>query len=55
VQFTAKNAVVTGWTVNGISGGNAALGTISTTGLYTAPAILPASTASFTIGANSAM
>ncbi len=34
------NTAVT-WSVNGITGGNAALGTISTTGVYTAPAILP--------------
>jgi hypothetical protein len=31
------------WSVNGISGGNTGLGTVSATGLYTAPAILPAS------------
>ena len=29
------------WSVNGIIGGNAIYGTISTTGLYTAPAVLP--------------
>ena len=29
------------WTVNGIPGGNSAVGTISTAGVYTAPAILP--------------
>ena len=38
------NAAVTGsstapaWAVNGITGGNTTLGTVSTTGLYTAPA-----------------
>ncbi len=40
-QFTAKtsdgsNPALT-WTVNGISGGNAAIGTISSTGLFNAP------------------
>jgi len=42
------NATVTGtantqvtWSVNGVAGGNAANGTISTAGLYTAPATLP--------------
>jgi parallel beta-helix repeat protein len=44
-QFTAtvtgtSNAAVT-WSVNGISGGNSTLGTISSTGLYTAPQDLP--------------
>ena len=29
------------WSVNGIVGGNATVGTISTTGVYTAPALLP--------------
>jgi uncharacterized protein (DUF1800 family)/plastocyanin len=44
-QFTAKvtsamdQAVV--WSVNGVMGGNSTLGTISTTGLYKAPAALP--------------
>jgi hypothetical protein len=44
-QFTAKvtgtsnTAVI--WSVNGISGGNSTLGTISNTGLYTAPQDLP--------------
>jgi hypothetical protein len=31
------------WTVNQVAGGNAQLGTISTTGLYTAPATMPPS------------
>jgi uncharacterized protein (DUF1800 family) len=31
------------WTVNGIAGGNSAVGTISGTGLYTAPPVPPAS------------
>ena len=45
VQLTAK---VTGlssssvnWAVNGIAGGNTTVGTISQTGLYTAPAAVP--------------
>jgi hypothetical protein len=29
------------WTVNGIGGGNSTVGTIDTTGLYTAPASVP--------------
>lgn len=36
-----SNTSVT-WSVNGISGGSAGAGTISASGLYTAPAILPA-------------
>ena len=46
LQYTAT---VTGlatttvkWEINGIVGGNSTLGTISTTGLYTAPAAIPA-------------
>ena len=44
-QFTATiqgstNTDVT-WTVNGVAGGNSTLGTISNTGLYTAPAYPP--------------
>src|SRR5215468_7809835 len=44
-QFTAKvtatmDQTVT-WSVNGMMGGNAKVGTISTTGLYKAPAALP--------------
>jgi hypothetical protein len=45
LQFTATvrnttNAAVT-WQVDGVSGGNATVGTISTSGLYTAPATVP--------------
>jgi hypothetical protein len=36
-QFTSSNAGVT-WSVDGVAGGNAAVGTISATGLYTPPA-----------------
>jgi hypothetical protein len=44
-QFTAtvkgtSNTAVT-WSVNGVSGGNSTVGTISSTGLYTAPQDLP--------------
>jgi hypothetical protein len=44
-QFTAKvsgtaNTGVT-WRVNGVSGGNATIGTITSSGLYTAPAAVP--------------
>jgi len=44
-QFTAKvtgaSSTAVSWSVNGISGGNSMLGTISNTGLYTAPQDLP--------------
>ncbi|MBI1750815.1 MAG: hypothetical protein HY234_05840 [Acidobacteria bacterium] len=55
-QFTATvtnttNTAVT-WSVNGVAGGNAQVGTISATGLYTAPSILP-SPAAVTIRADS--
>jgi len=47
-QTQAFTATVTGtttpsltWSVNGIAGGNATIGTISPTGLYTAPAAVP--------------
>jgi hypothetical protein len=43
-QATVTNAADTGvnWSVNGVAGGNAALGTITSAGAYTAPADLPA-------------
>jgi len=46
VQFTAivsgtSNTAVT-WSVNGTAGGNSSVGTISSTGMYTAPAVPPA-------------
>ena len=55
-QFTAtvsnaSNTAVT-WSVNGAAGGSAATGTIDSTGLYTAPAAMPAS-ATITITATS--
>lgn len=40
VTNTANTAVT--WQVNGVSGGNATVGTISTAGLYRAPATVPA-------------
>ncbi len=42
-QFTAipSSGGVT-WTVNGVAGGNPAVGTVTPTGLYTAPAAVPA-------------
>jgi uncharacterized protein (DUF1800 family) len=45
-QFTVKvagttNTAVT-WSINGITGGNATVGTISSSGFYTAPAVPPA-------------
>jgi hypothetical protein len=58
-QTQTFSATVTGtsntsvtWSVNGIAGGNAAVGTISTTGQYAAPQILP-SPASVTVRATS--
>jgi uncharacterized protein (DUF1800 family)/plastocyanin len=50
VTGTTNPAVV--WKVNGATGGTAYLGTISTNGLYTAPAVLPA-VSTLTIGAPS--
>lgn len=45
-QFTAKtndgSKPILGWFVNGVAGGNATLGTISSAGLYTAPEFPPA-------------
>jgi hypothetical protein len=37
-QFTCSVANVT-WSVDGVAGGNASVGTISTNGLYTPPAV----------------
>src|SRR5213076_3092049 len=39
VQNTSNTAVT--WQVNGVTGGNATVGTISSSGLYTAPAVVP--------------
>jgi hypothetical protein len=55
-QFTAtvsgsSNTNVT-WSVNGVGGGNSSVGTITSGGLYTAPAVLPSS-AAITIAATS--
>lgn len=54
LQFTAKvtGAVDTtvSWQVNGVAGGNASIGTITGSGLYTAPASVP-SPASVTVSA----
>lgn len=51
-QFSATvsntaNTVVT-WQVNGVTGGNATVGTINSTGLYTAPASVPAGSVTVT-------
>ena len=42
-KATVQNATVTTvtWTVNGVAGGNATVGTINASGLYTAPGVLP--------------
>lgn len=57
-QFTAtvsgsSNQSFT-WAVNGVTGGNSTVGTITTTGLYVAPAIIP-SPAQVTVTATSAL
>ena len=39
VQNTSNTAVT--WQVNGVTGGNATVGTISSSGLYTAPTVVP--------------
>src|SRR5437899_177162 len=56
IGFTASvsgtsNAAVT-WTVSGIAGGNATVGTINSNGMYTAPKDLPSPT-SIVVGATS--
>ncbi len=43
VQNDAQNAGVT-WAVNQVAGGNANVGTIDNTGLYTAPGVMPSAT-----------
>ncbi len=58
-QFTAtvtgtSNTAVTNWQANGVEGGNSTVGTISSSGLYTAPANLVASPWQVTITAVSA-
>jgi uncharacterized protein (DUF1800 family) len=42
---TSGNSGQVTWSVNGVTGGNATVGTISSTGLYTAPAVLPGNAA----------
>ncbi|HTV53416.1 MAG TPA: aryl-sulfate sulfotransferase [Terriglobia bacterium] len=46
VTGTSNTAVK--WSVNGVAGGNASMGTISATGLYTAPAKAPGSSVTIT-------
>ena len=41
------------WSVNGIPGGNSTIGTVSSTGVYTAPAIVPLPINQVTIGSSS--
>jgi hypothetical protein len=40
-QFRTDGATVTGWKVNGVTGGQASTGTITTGGLFTAPSVIP--------------
>jgi uncharacterized protein (DUF1800 family) len=42
VNNTLDAAPKVNWSVNGIAGGNSTVGTVSTAGVYTAPALLPA-------------
>jgi uncharacterized protein (DUF1800 family) len=50
MQFKTEAPVI--WSVNGIPGGNADIGTISSTGLYTAPGIVPLPNNQVTIGSS---
>src|ERR1700726_2859243 len=50
MQFKTEAPVI--WSVNGIPGGNAEVGTISSKGLYTAPAIVPLPNNQVTIGSS---
>ncbi len=50
MQFKTEAPVL--WSVNGIPGGNAEIGTISSTGLYTAPSIVPLPSNQVTIGSS---
>jgi uncharacterized protein (DUF1800 family) len=51
MQFKTEAPVT--WSVNGIPGGNSDIGTISSIGLYTAPAIVPLPNNKVTIGSSS--
>ena len=50
MQFKTEAPVT--WSVNGIPGGNAEIGTISSTGVYTAPAVVPLPNNKVTIGSS---
>ena len=51
VSNTSNTSVT--WAVNGTTGGSSTVGTISTSGLYTAPGLVPTSSASVTVTATS--
>src|ERR1700753_701409 len=51
MQFKTEAPV--NWSVNGIPGGNAEIGTIDAKGMYTAPAIVPVPSNQVTIGSSS--
>jgi uncharacterized protein (DUF1800 family) len=51
-NYTAGNSNQVTWSVNGVAGGNATVGTINPKGLYTAPATVPTA-ASITVTATS--
>ena len=50
VNLSSSNKNVT-WQVNGVTGGNSSVGTIDTTGLYTAPNVFPVPTGAITVTA----
>ena len=54
VIVTGNSNKTVNWSVNGVAGGSAALGTINTSGLYSSPALLP-SPATVTVSAASAV
>ena len=53
VVYNTTGAAVT-WSVNGITGGNATYGTVSASGLYTAPAVVPAANVATVKASNTA-
>ena len=50
-KVTGTTATTVAWSVNGVAGGNAAVGTIDAAGLYTAPAVKPAAPSTVTVTA----
>ncbi len=52
VQGTGSYSSAVNWSVNSVAGGNATVGTVSTSGLYTAPSLVP-NTGTVTVSATS--